>query len=114
MRLFPLEDQSPAAARPHEILKVADLTFDLHRLLIQRGPRSISLGPMGMRILAQLMRASPGVVTRDQLDDAVWDGRPPATHAALRGHISLIRGAIETDGERKLLHTLHRIGYRLA
>lgn len=96
------------------VLQVTDLTFDLRTLLIKRGDRAITLAPTGMRILEQLMRASPGVVTREQIERTVWGDDPPGTDAALRGHILIIRNAVDADGEAKLLHTVHGIGYRLA
>jgi DNA-binding response OmpR family regulator len=96
------------------VLQVADLTFDLRTLLIRRGARAIALAPTGMRILEQLMRASPGVVTREQIERTVWGDDPPGTDAALRGHILIIRNALDTETEPKLLHTVHGIGYRIA
>ena len=96
------------------VLQVTDLTFDLRTLLIKRGARAITLAPTGMRILEQLMRASPGVVTREQIERTVWGDDPPGTDAALRGHILIIRNAVDAEGETKLLHTVHGIGYRLA
>jgi len=96
------------------VLQVADLTFDLRTLLIQRGGRPIALAPTGMRILEQLMRASPGVVTREQIERTVWGEDPPGSDAALRGHILIIRNAVDAEGETKLLHTVHGIGYRIS
>ncbi len=96
------------------VLQVADLTFDLRTLLIRRGSRAIALAPTGMRILEQLMRAAPGVVTREQIERTVWGDDPPGTDAALRGHILIIRNVVDSETEPKLLHTVHGIGYRLA
>lgn len=95
------------------VLQVADLIFDLRTLLIRRGERSLTLAPTGMRILEQLMRASPGVVTREQIERTVWGDDPPGSDAALRGHILIIRNAVDSESEPKLLHTVHGIGYRL-
>jgi DNA-binding response OmpR family regulator len=95
------------------VLQVADLTFDLRTLLVRRGDRDIALTSTGMRILEQLMRASPGVVTREQLLRTVWGNDPPESDAALRVHIFAIRGAVDREGEPKLLHTVHGTGYRL-
>jgi DNA-binding response OmpR family regulator len=96
------------------VLQVADLTFDLRTLIVRRGERVIALAPTAMRILEQLMRASPGVVTREQIERTVWGSDPPESDAALRGHIFSIRGAVDADNDIKLLHTVHGIGYRLA
>jgi DNA-binding response OmpR family regulator len=96
-----------------EALQVADLTFSPRTLLIQRGSRPITLTPIAMRILEQLMRASPGVVTREQIERTVWGDDRPGSDAAIRGHILIIRNAIDSEFEPKLLHTVHGIGYRL-
>jgi DNA-binding response OmpR family regulator len=96
------------------ILQVSDLTFDLRTLVVRRSHRTITLAATAMRILEQLMRASPGVVTRRQLELTVWGEDPPGSDAALRGHILIIRNALHGDSEPKLLHTVHGVGYRLA
>jgi DNA-binding response OmpR family regulator len=96
------------------VLQVADLTFDLRTLIVRRGERVISLAPTAMRILEQLMRASPGVVTREQIERMVWGSDPPESDAALRGHIFSIRAAVDAESDIKLVHTVHGIGYRLA
>jgi DNA-binding response OmpR family regulator len=109
-----LKALSRRASGSKGVLEVADLTFDLRTLLVRRGDRAISLAPTGMRILEQLMRASPGVVTREQLEAAVWGNDPPESDAALRGHILTIRNAVDAENAPKLLHTVHGTGYRLA
>ncbi len=96
------------------MLHVEDLIFDLRTLSIRRGNRIVTLAQTGMRILEQLMRASPGVVTREQIERSVWGADRPESDAALRVHIFAIRSAIDGEGERKLLHTVHGTGYRLA
>lgn len=95
------------------LLEVADLSFDLRTLIVRRAGRRIELTPTGLRLLEQLMRASPGVVTRPQIERTVWGADPPQSDAALRGHIHALRAAIERSGEPRLLHTVHGIGYRL-
>jgi DNA-binding response OmpR family regulator len=96
-----------------ESLHVANLTFDPRTLLIRRGSRPITLTRTGMRILEQLMRKSPDVATREQIERAVWGDDPPGSDAAIRGHILVIRRAVDSECEAKLLHTVHGVGYRL-
>lgn len=95
-------------------LSVADLTLDLSTLQARRGSRRLSITPIGLRMLEALMRASPAVVRRAQLEAAVWGDDPPDSDAALRVHIRALRSEIDRDGELPLLHTVHSIGYRLA
>ncbi len=96
------------------VLEVADLSLDPHTLIVRRGGRRIELAPTALRLLEQLMRAAPGVVTRAQIERTIWGGDPPQSDAALRGHVHALRAAIDGAGETRLLQTVHGIGYRLA
>ncbi|MCP5143157.1 MAG: response regulator transcription factor [Gammaproteobacteria bacterium] len=93
-------------------LRVGDLSLDVSTLEAQRGTRSIALTPVRLRLLELLMRASPAVVRRAQLDRAVWGDDPPDSDA-LSVHIHQLRAAIDAPGEPAMLQTLRGIGYRL-
>jgi DNA-binding response OmpR family regulator len=95
------------------VLEVGDLTLDPRTWVVQRAGRRVHLGPIGMRILEMLMRASPNVVSRSQIERIAWGEESPDSEGALRAHILTIRNAIEAPGEAKLLHTVHGVGYRL-
>jgi DNA-binding response OmpR family regulator len=53
-------------------------------------------------------------VSREQLVELLWGEAPPASDAALRAHIHLLRQAIDPPGVPHLLNTIHGVGYRLA
>jgi DNA-binding response OmpR family regulator len=95
------------------VLEVADLTLDPRTCIIRRGGRLVHLGPIGLRLLELLMRASPVVVPRRQLERNAWGDDTPESECALRAHILSIRNAVDVPGEPKLLHTVHGVGYRL-
>jgi DNA-binding response OmpR family regulator len=96
-----------------QLLRVADLTFDPDRLRIERAGRRIELPPIPLRILAMLMRRSPGVVRREELEREVWGDDPPDSDA-LRAHMHALRSAIDRDASVPLVHTVRSIGYQLA
>ncbi len=100
-----------AAAR--QVLRVEDLTYDADRLRVERGGRRIELAPIPLRILALLMRRSPGVVRRDELEREVWGDDPPDSDA-LRAHMHALRSAIDRGAVVPLVHTVRSIGYQLA
>jgi DNA-binding response OmpR family regulator len=102
------------AAGMTEILRVADLEFDLRTLVVRRGGRRLELTPSGLKLLERLMRASPGVVSRHEVARTLWGEDPPESEAALRGHVHALRTVIDQGFSVKLLHTVHGIGYRLA
>lgn len=96
-----------------QLLSVGDLTMDKQTLEVRRGNQKLSLNPACLKILERLMEASPAVVMRVSLETLLWgDDRPDSD--ALRSHLYKLRQAIDRPFERQLLHTVHRIGYRLA
>jgi DNA-binding response OmpR family regulator len=101
------------AGSARQVLHVADLTFDLGTLRVRRGERDIELPPIPLKILDLLIRKSPRVVWRREVEQAVWGDSPPDSDA-LRVHIHVLRAAIDRPGEPPLLRTVRSIGYQLA
>ena len=111
-RLLALVRRSLPRAGRGTFLTAGDLTFDVGRLEVRRAGRPVQLTPIGLRLLERLMRASGQVVSRRELEEAIWGDDPPDSDA-LRAHVHLLRAAIDKPFATPLLHTLHGIGYRL-
>lgn len=94
-------------------LVVEDLSFELDRFRVERAGRRIDLAPIPLRILELLMRRSPSVVRREELERAVWGDSPPDSDA-LRAHMHALRSAVDRDASVHLVHTIRGIGYQLA
>ena len=95
------------------VLRVAGLTFDTGTLDVVRDGRRLTLTPTGLKMLAVLMRASPRVVSRAELEREVWGDLLPDSDT-LRSHLYTLRKAIDRPFDSPLLHTVHGAGYRLA
>ncbi len=95
------------------LLVVADLTLDLDSLEVSRLGKSIKLNPIGLKLLETLMRRSPSVVRREQLEEAIWGDDCPDSDS-LRSHIHQLRQSIDKPFDTPLLQTVHGIGFRLA
>jgi DNA-binding response OmpR family regulator len=93
-------------------LRVADLSFHTGTYLIRRGTRPLALPPIPLKLLETLMRHSPHVVARAELEQALWGDSPPDSDA-LRAHMHLLRAAVDAPGDIPLIHTQRGIGYRL-
>ena len=79
---------------PRKRLQVGDLVLDLATLEAQRGGQVLHLYPACRKLLEVLMRASPGAVTRQQLEFALWGDEPPM--AICCAHMSTSCGAAST------------------
>jgi DNA-binding response OmpR family regulator len=96
-----------------ETYTVGDLTLDTATLRVTRAGTSLQLTPIGLKLLTVLMRASPRVVTRAQLEREVWGDVLPDSDT-LRSHLYTLRKVIDKPFARPLLHTLAGSGYRLS
>ncbi|HET7315528.1 response regulator transcription factor [Salinisphaera sp.] len=94
-------------------LSAGELHMDLEQGSVYCGQVPVDLAPISYRILELLVRACPGVVTRDQIEKQIWDGNPPESDAALRGHIHRLRQLLERPTARQMIRTVHGVGYQL-
>ena len=95
------------------LLTVGDLTMDRSTLQVHRAGRRVELNPTGMKLLQRLMEVAPSVVAREELETLLWADEPPDGDA-LRSHLYKLRQAIDRPFDNPLIHTVHRIGYRIA
>lgn len=100
-------------ARRQNVLVVADLELNLGTLTAQRQGVALKLNRMGVRLLQELMQASPNVVTKADLEHRIWGDELPDSHA-LRTHIYYLRQVIDLPFDQPLLKTVHGLGYRLS
>ncbi|MDJ0655572.1 MAG: response regulator transcription factor [Xanthomonadales bacterium] len=96
-----------------EIFQVGDLTLDPSTLRLQRAGQDLSVSPIGLKLLTILMRESPKVVSRRDIEREVWGDILPDSDT-LRSHLYNLRKVIDKPFDRPLLHTIHSAGYRLA
>jgi DNA-binding response OmpR family regulator len=95
------------------LLTVGDLTMNRSTLQVHRAGRRIDLNPAGMKLLQRLMEKAPSVVAREDLETLLWADEPPDGDA-LRSHMYKLRQIIDRPFDSPLIHTVHRIGYRIA
>lgn len=96
-----------------EILSVADLRLDMGTLEVTRAGQPLTLTPIGLKLLAVLMKASPRVVSRAELERQVWGDTLPDSDT-LRSHLYNLRRIIDKPFDAALLHTISGAGYCLS
>jgi two-component system OmpR family response regulator len=94
-------------------LKVADLELDCLKRKVTRDGQKILLQPREFRLLEYLMRHEGQVVTRTMLLENVWDYHFDPQNNVIDVHISRLRGKIDKDFAKPLLHTVRGAGYSL-
>jgi TolB-like protein/Flp pilus assembly protein TadD len=86
--------------------------FDTDRRELHRGADVISIAPQVFDLLDYLIRNRERVVSKDDLIDAIWNGRV-VSEAALTTRLNVARTAIGDSGEeQRLIKTLPRKGFR--
>jgi DNA-binding response OmpR family regulator len=109
LRALIRRDRHQAAA---EVLQVDDLTLDTSTLRVERSGQPLVLTPIGLRILAVLMREAPRVVSRRDLEREIWGDELPDSDT-LRSHLYNLRQVIDKPFDTALLHTIPAAGYRM-
>ncbi|MBL8253942.1 MAG: response regulator transcription factor [Candidatus Competibacter sp.] len=96
-----------------EILSVVDLRLNTGTLEVTRAGQLLTLTPIGLKLLAVLMKASPRVVSRTELERQVWGETLPDSDT-LRSHLYNLRKVIDKPFGVALLHTISGAGYCLS
>ncbi|WP_224784620.1 response regulator transcription factor [Marinihelvus fidelis] len=96
-----------------QVLRVANLTVNTGTWEVSRQGQPLTLTPIGLKMLTTLMKVSPRVMSRRDLERAVWGDIVPDSDA-LRSHLYNLRKVIDKPFDKPLLHTLQGLGYRLA
>jgi len=95
-----------------ELLQVGTLTFDTSTFVVMRDGQVLNLSPVGYKLLKILMKESPKLVSRRDIERSIWGDLPPDSDA-LRSHLYNLRKIIDRPFSKTLLHTVQSHGYRM-
>lgn len=96
-----------------EALAYEDLEMDLVSHKVNRGGRSVHLGPTEYRLLRVLMENPNRVYSREQLLDKAWGQNIYVEIRTVDVHVRRLRRAINIDGKPDLIRTVRGSGYAL-
>ena len=96
-----------------EILNVGDLSIDTSTLKVTRAEKELVITPIGLKILSVLMRASPAVVSRRELERQVWGDILPDSDT-LRSHLYKLRKVVDKPFDKNILLTVQGSGFKIA
>ena len=92
-------------------VRAGDFNLDPHAALLTGPGGRVALNATAVLILRRLMQASPGSVTRNELNALLWGDMPPASDP-LRMHIYELRQMLSNAFGSPLIETVRGFGYR--
>ena len=95
------------------LLRVADLSLDTITREVNKGGRDIELTNKEYCILEYLVRNPGVVVTRQMMEDHVWDLSLDAESNLIEVYIHRLRVKLDEDREDSLIETVRGAGYRM-
>lgn len=98
---------------PDVVLKVADLEMDRAERMVKRAGRRIELTPREFALIEYLMRNAGRCVTRAMMIEHVWNFSFDTMTNVVDVYINYLRKKIDGGFERKLIHTIRGVGYKL-
>ena len=92
---------------------IADLTVDTERRTVSRNGEEISLLPKEFTILEYMIRNQGIVLSREQLENQIWNYEYSGNSNNIDVYISHLRKKIDGEYSKKLLHTIRGVGWVL-
>ena len=95
------------------VLKIANLTVDCNKHEVFRDDILIKLSAKEFSILEYMMRNRGRVVSKEKIEEHVWDFDYEGGSNIVEVYIKFLRKKIDNDFSPKLIHTIRRVGYIL-
>jgi two-component system OmpR family response regulator len=111
-RIQALMRRAAAIAEPTS-MKVEDLTLDILRRKVWRAGKEIELQAKEFALLEYLMRNKGRVVSKIMIIENVWDYSFDPQTNIVESRICKLRDKVDRGFDRKLIHTLRGVGYKV-
>lgn len=102
-----------ASGNSTNVFSAADLTMDLNSHTVVRGDVNINLSAKEFEILEYLLRNKGIVLSREKIENHVWDFDYSGGTNVVDVYIRYLRKKIDDEFEPKLIHTVRGCGYVL-
>ena len=100
-------------AEAEPTLQVADLVLDPAAHAVERGGKSIRLTAKEFALLECLMRNAGRALSRGIILESVWGYDHDPSSNVVEVYVRYLRKKIDTDPDRRLIHTIVGVGYKL-
>lgn len=93
------------------VLEIADLSMDTTARIVRRNGHIIELSSKEFSILEYLMRNKGTVLSKDKIEENIWNYEYEGTSDVIKVYIHHLRKKIDDNYDKKLLHTIKNVGY---
>lgn len=111
-RVRTLLRRPPQISTPN-LLLVGDLTIDLNKRQVIRREKEILLRRKEFYLLEYLARNVGRVITREMILDHIWESSEELITNIVDVHIKYLRDQVDRPFDKKLIKTVHGLGYKL-
>ena len=105
--------KSSDTSQTGNIFKVENLTVNCNDHTVFRDATSIKLSAKEFAILEYLIRNKGKVVSKEKIEEHVWDFDYEGGSNIVEVYIKFLRKKIDDNFSPKLIHTIRRVGYIL-
>lgn len=95
------------------VISLRDLVIDTSNNTVSRDNAAIELTKKEFQILVYLALNRGRIVTKEELENHLWDEHASLWSDTLRTHIKNLRKKIDTGSSKDLIRTLRGIGYEI-
>jgi len=96
-----------------EMLSAGDLKMDTVRHIVQRAGQPVTLTTLEYRLLEYLLRNRGRVLSRVDIEEAIWGLNDDADSNVIDVYINHLRNKIDRPFQQPLIHTERGFGYKL-
>jgi len=100
-------------ARESRVIEYGDVEFDIPGCTAHAGGRLLELAKKEFALLEELIRAAPGIVIKDRLEDRLYAFHEPVTPNAIEAIVSRLRKKIASNHAQVRIETVRGLGYRM-
>jgi two-component system copper resistance phosphate regulon response regulator CusR len=97
-----------------EVLRVGDLSIDFVNHSAKRADKKLDLTPKEFQLLGLLARNLDVPLTREQINEYVWESTVLSQTNVVDVHIRRLRSKVDDPFTGKLIHTVRGVGYLLS
>ena len=101
------------SGKKSNVFTLGDLQVDAQSHTVTRGGKEINLLPKEFTILEYMIRNQGTVLSREQLENQIWNYERSGSSNNIDVYISKLRKKIDGEGRSRLLHTIRGVGWVL-